>query len=425
MRTSVPPFPTPQSRARRRLSLGQRLARVTGARESLDWFSPLCILFLGIAGILFIHSAQIHHGGGLWIRQIFWLVVGMGVYVGTSMIPYRIVFDKAHWIYLGSILLLLILLFTPLGVERFNSRRWLDLHFFSFQPSETAKLGTLIMVASMLARNELGTVRQSFWLLVKVAAVVGVPILLIFLQPDLGSALVFPPMIFTLLYLSNLSKRFFLAAFLGFVALILIVGMDLRGMVNYMNEHNLTFAEAKGQYEDQAWLPLKDYQRERLLSFLAPDVVDPRGINSSWNLRQSLITVATGGLYGKGIGLGTQAKLGYLPSSIAHNDFIFSTLAEETGFIGGITVIGLYGLLLMNTLRIAGQAGDRFGLLLAAGVAVIFMVHVFVNIGMTIGLTPITGLPLPFLSYGGSFLLSCCLMLGLVQSVHRHRRDFS
>ena len=128
---------------------------------------------------------------------------------------------------------------------------------------------------------------------------------------------------------------------------------------------------------------------------------------------------------GKGWKRGTQAKLGYLPQSVAHNDFIFSVLAEEKGFVGSTVVVGLYALLLANGIRIAGMARDRFGMLLAVGVSVIFAVHIFINIGMTIGLMPITGLPLPFLSYGGSFVLSCCFLQGLLQSVYRYRRDFS
>ena len=154
-------------------------------------------------------------------------------------------------------------------------------------------------------------------------------------------------------------------------------------------------------------------------------MVDPRGIGVSWNLRQSLIAVGSGGPFGKGHTHGTQAKLGYLPQSVATNDFIFSVLAEELGFTGGIFVIGLYILLLGNGLRIAHLARDRFGMLLCVGASIILMVHIFINIGMTIGLMPITGLPLPFLSYGGSFILSCCILQGLIQSVYRFRKDFS
>jgi rod shape determining protein RodA len=147
-------------------------------------------------------------------------------------------------------------------------------------------------------------------------------------------------------------------------------------------------------------------------------------VGIGWNLNQSLISVGSGGFSGKGWTQGTQAKLGYLPRAVAHNDFIFSVLAEEKGFLGSISVLGLFGMVLWNGIRIAGLARDRFGTLLALGVTVLFAVHVFVNIAMTIGLVPITGIPLPFISYGGSFALSCCVLQGLVQSVYRFRKEF-
>src|SRR5690606_27966171 len=157
--------------------------------------------------------------------------------------------------------------------------------------------------------------------------------------------------------------------------------------------------------------------------FIDPDKIEPLG--AGWNQRQSLISVGSGGLLGKGWTEGTQAQLGYLPRSVAHNDFIFSVIAEEKGLLGSLTVLSLFGLMLLDGIRIAGLARDRFGTLLALGVTVLFAVHVFVNIAMTIGLMPITGIPLPFISYGGSFMLSCCLLQGLVQSVHRFRKDFT
>jgi rod shape determining protein RodA len=184
-------------------------------------------------------------------------------------------------------------------------------------------------------------------------------------------------------------------------------------------------ASTKGKYEPHSWIPLHDYQRNRILTFAKPELVDRYGTGVAYNREQSLISVGTGGLIGKGWTQGTQAQLGYLPRTVAHNDFIFSVVAEEKGFLGSLTVLGLFGLVLFNGIRIAGSARDRFGTLLALGVTVLFLVHVFVNIAMTIGLVPITGIPLPFISYGGSFVLSCCLLQGLVQSVWRFRKDFT
>jgi len=249
--------------------------------------------------------------------------------------------------------------------------------------------------------------------------------LLILLQPDLKSAIVLHPMVFSMLYVSKLSAKFFLAALGAFLLLMAAVAWDTVSYVDFMNSRRLNFSRDKGAFEQATWLrlPLHDYQRNRILSFIDPDKYDPTGIG--WNQRQSKISVGSGGLAGKGWTEGTQAQLGYLPRSVAHNDFIFAVIAEEKGFLGSLTVLGLFGIVLFNGIRTASHARDRFGVLLAIGVTALFAVHVFVNIAMTIGLVPITGIPLPFISYGGSFVLSCCLLQGLVQSVWRFRKDFT
>ena len=356
--------------------------------------------------------------------QIFWILIGIGLYTFISLLDYKIFLEHAHILYFACIILLL-LLWTPLGERRFNALRWLNFGAFQLQPSETAKVGTLIMLSSILSRSKMGSVKDSLSVLGKVFVAFSVPILLIFLQPDLGSSLVFPPMVFALLYVSKLSERFFATAFAGFLLLLGIVGWDIYSYNNFLEEHELNALQDTGAYEQTSWFPLKDYQRNRILSFVAPDVVDPQGIGVSWNLRQSLIAVGTGGAFGKGHNQGTQAKLGYLPQSVAPNDFIFSVLAEEKGFMGAAWVILLYAVMAINGIRIAGLARDRFGMFLAVGVSVVLVVHVFINVGMTIGIMPITGLPLPFLSYGGTFVLSCCVLQGFIQSVYRNRGRYS
>jgi rod shape determining protein RodA len=194
-----------------------------------------------------------------------------------------------------------------------------------------------------------------------------------------------------------------------------------------MDARGYSYVTDRGRFEREGnpLVPLHDYQRNRILAFAAPAKVDPKGLGVAYNLQQSLISVGSGGLTGKGWTDGWQAQLGYLPRSVAHNDFIFSVIAEEKGFLGSLTVLSLFGIVLFNGIRIAGSSRDRLGTLLAIGVTVLFAVHVFVNIAMTIGLVPITGIPLPFISYGGSFVLSCCLLQGLVQSVWRFRKDFA
>ncbi|MDG1667618.1 MAG: FtsW/RodA/SpoVE family cell cycle protein [Opitutae bacterium] len=392
----------------------------------VDWVSPCCILLLCAVSILFIYSAQYTHGGGDWKKQLFWVTLGLGTYSIVSLINYKIFLGYAHFIYAAGICgLLLATKLSPISVEMMGARRWVDIGITIVQPTEGAKIGTLIMAASILARSEIGTVRNSLLVLTKVALVFLIPMLLIFLQPDLGSSLVFPPMIFALLYISRLSEKFFVSAFALFTVAVSILGMDIYAYSQHLKEvrtaeisNTTTLSE-----EYQSLLPIHNYQRDRILTFVAPDVVDPEGTGASWNAKQAKISAATGGLVGKGLFKGTQAQLGYLPQAVAHNDFIFSVIAEETGFLGSAFVVGLFCLMVANSIRIAGLARDRFGMQLAIGVSMIFLVHFFINIGMTIGITPITGLPLPFLSYGGSFVLSCFILQGLVQSVYRYRKD--
>jgi rod shape determining protein RodA len=393
-------------------------------RERFDRITPVCLVLLATFGVFFIYSAQMASGREQWEQQIVWLIAGAILYTATAFLDYRLWLRWSHWVYLFSLMVLLLVLVPGIGETRgMGARRWLGIGAFSFQPSESAKLAVLIMTAATLTGAKIGTVRDSLQTLIKLALAAGIPMVLILAEPDLGTALVLAPMVFAMLYISNLSSRFFTAAVGVFTLLVGLVALDTWRYATFLADNNfLKPQEARGQYEARSWLPLHDYQRERVLAFIAPDKIDPTGIG--WNQHQSLISVGSGGLTGKGWTEGTQAKLGYLPRGIAHNDFIFSVIAEEKGFLGSITVIGLFGVVLWNGIRIAGLARDRFGALLALGVTVLIAVHVFVNIAMTIGLAPVTGIPLPFISYGGTFVLSCCLLQGLVQSVYRFRRDF-
>ncbi|MBI2516068.1 MAG: rod shape-determining protein RodA [Opitutae bacterium] len=392
-------------------------------RERLDWITPVCLVLLATFGVFFIYSAQLATGREQWAQQLVWLGTGAVVYTAVSLVDYRLWLKYSHWVYLASLVLLALVLVPFIGSARMGARRWIDFGPASFQPSESAKLAVLIMSASILTGAKIGSVRDSLQTLIKLALAAGIPMLLIVAQPDLGSALVIAPMVFAMLYVSNLSLRFFAGAVGVFALLVGVVALDTWRYAKFLEENNLSPTTDRGAFEEHSFLPLHDYQRNRILAFVAPDKIDPMGIG--WNQRQSLISVGSGGLTGKGWTEGTQAKLGYLPRGIAHNDFIFSVIAEEKGFLGSITVIGLFGVVLWNGIRIAGLARDRFGQLLALGVSVLTGVHVFVNIAMTIGLVPVTGIPLPFISYGGTFVLSCCLLQGLVQSVYRFRRDFS
>jgi rod shape determining protein RodA len=406
----------------------------TTTRERWDLITPAAIAGLGLIGVFFIYRAQyaVPQNSLLaefWFKQVVFLGLGACLYAGVSLVDYRRWLGIAQFFYVGC-LIPLVVVFLP-GVsggsaERWGASRWISLGpLGTFQPSESAKIGVLLITASVLVHSRVGSIRQSLGVLGKLALAVGIPLFLILKQPDLKSAIVLPPMVFAMLYVSKLSTRFFAGALAAFLLVVGLVSWDLNRYVNYMEANGLKISkENQGKYEPHSFLPyVHDYQRNRVLIFLNPEKYDKTGIG--WNQAQSLISVGSGGFMGKGWTQGSQAQLGYLPRAVAHNDFIFSVIAEEKGFLGSLTVLSLFGLVLFNGIRIAGLARDRLGTLLAIGVTVLFAVHVFVNIAMTIGLVPITGIPLPFISYGGSFVLSCCLLQGLVQSVYRFRKDFS
>ncbi|HAD21257.1 MAG: cell cycle protein [Opitutae bacterium] len=370
--------------------------------------------------VMFIQSAQAYDGGNEWKKQIVWSLLGFILYFTVAILDYRIFLKYAHIVYGISILSLLLVFGGP---KIYGASRWVDLGFFKIQPSEMAKFATLVMGASILSRSKIGDLRDSLNGILRLTLCFILPMFLIFLQPDLGSTMVLPPIAFTLLYVARIPAKFFVATAMLFMLLLGLLGLDIYRYYQHKSE-NLRNSEPVVAYEENALLPLKDYQRKRILTFIAPEVVDPHGIGPNWNRIQALIAVSTGGISGKGWGEGMQAKLGYLPPAVAHNDFIFAVLAEEWGLIGSIFALLAYAVVIFGCLKVASKSADMFGRLLASSVAILLMVHLFINVGMTLGITPITGLPLPFMSYGGSFIITCFLMMGVVQSIHRHRKEF-
>ena len=205
-----------------------------GDRLRFDILNPLCMFMLCAIGLLFVYSAQISYDGDHWKRQFFFIVVGVGMYSLISALNYKIFLQYAHFIYMAGIVgLVLTMPFSPISVDQMGARRWIDIGI-TIQPTEGAKIGTLIMAASILARSQIGTVGDSFLVLAKVVGVFLLPMLLIFLQPDLGSTLVFPPMIIALLYISRLSEKFFLSAFAAFVIALAVLGADIYGYSQYL-----------------------------------------------------------------------------------------------------------------------------------------------------------------------------------------------
>jgi rod shape determining protein RodA len=317
------------------------------------------------------------------------------------------------------IICLVAVLIPHIGSMRFGARRWIDLGFFQFQPSEFAKLAFILAGANFLSRPP-DELKQPviFW---KGIGLMLLPFGLILKEPDLGSALVLLPTGLVMMLVAGTPRRYLLKliGIVGLLAALFVV--------------DLKFLPARWQ------VPMQDYQRNRLLIYFGRDYTDfapphatpaelqrmkQRQADDGYNIRQALISVGSGGLVGKGWRQGTQNALGYLPRAVAHNDFIFSVIAEEEGFVGSVVVIALYAVVLFTGLRIAGQARDRLGKLVAVGVVTLIFSHVFINIGMNIRIMPVTGVPLPLLSYGGSSVLCSLFAVGLLQNIHIHRKGY-
>ncbi|MCX7713683.1 MAG: rod shape-determining protein RodA [Chthoniobacterales bacterium] len=357
-------------------------------RKILGLHWPLFFLtfILAIGGVYAIYSATWFRNEPYWKNQILWIAISLPCFLIVSLMDYRWVRWGAIPIYLTSVALLVAVRFV--GTERYGSERWIDLGPISIQPSQFALLAGILTVSLFLSRfrNWPPILR-----LLGTGILVATPCLLILLQPDLGTTIVWGPVILSIFFVAGIPKRYLLV-------LILLVLIAIPVMVNF---------------------GLKPYQRDRIIAFL-DNQIDPLGV--SWNINQSLIAIGSGGFLGKGPkATNTQNQLGFLPSTIVHNDFIFAAFAETHGFLGGVTLITLFAITILFALQIALTAEDDLGRLIATGIAAMLFTHVFMNIGMTISVTPITGLPLPLISYGGTFTLVVLICFGFLQSIWIHR----
>jgi rod shape determining protein RodA len=349
-----------------------------------------------------------------WFRQIVWYVLGAGAAAAVCCVDYHTLARWSMVAYWVAVLMLVMVLL--IGTVRFGARRWFDLGFFSLQPSEFAKLAFILAQAHFLSRpvEEL-RVLLTFW---KALGLMLLPFVLILKEPDLGSALVLVPTGLAILFVAGTPRRYLFRLFGGV------------GILGALFLVDVLFAPPNWQ------IKLEDYQRRRLLVYFGTDYA-PSGapkaererlrkqqFDDSHNVRQALISVGSGGLTGKGWRQGTQNALGYLPRPVAHNDFIFSVIAEEKGFVGSVIVLTLYGVVLFSGIRIAGQARDRLGKMMAVGVVTLLFSHVFINIGMNIRIMPVTGVPLPLLSYGGSSVLGSLIAMGILQNVYIYRKVY-
>jgi rod shape determining protein RodA len=355
--------------------------------RDFDWTLLGFVLTLSVLSVLEIYSATMHTKFvGFWKSQILWLLGGFVAMLILSRVDYHVLLDKAYWVY--GFFLFTLALVPVIGFKVLGARRWIRLGPVHFQPSEWVKLILIFAVARYFA-SKAG--RGLNWLDVgKGIALVAVPMLLVLKQPDLGTALTYSPVLLAGLFLGGIDWR---------KATILIVGALLAVGVVW----------SSGKV-------LKPYQKARLTSFMNPDD-DPRG--SGYQIRQSLIAVGDGGIFGRGTTKGTQTQGDFLP--IPYTDFIFAAFCEEHGFVGAVLVLLLYFLVLMRLIQNAQTAADLPGTLLVMGVVAVLIFQIAVNVGMVIGLMPVTGIPLPLMSYGGSSVLFTFLALGMVMNVRMNR----
>ncbi len=353
---------------------------------ALNWPLLILVVLLGCFGVYAIYSATWMRDQDFWNRQLVWLLIGFGLYLVVSMTDYHWIRTGAMPLYIAGLVGLLVTHFF--GEEVYGARSWLDFGFINFQPSQLAILAAVMVMALFLSDYESMPPPLRIALCGVIAAA---PCVLILIQPDLGSAIVWMPVVLAMLYAARIPARYL-------ITMILLGLATIPLMVNF---------------------GLKPYQRLRIVTFIDPEL-DPRG--AGWTINQSLTAIGSGGWEGKGFKApNTLNELGFLPSTIVHNDFIFAVIGEQHGFIGGFFLLLSFVFLIGFGLLIALKAEDDLGRFLAVGLTTLLFTHVFMNIGMTIGVTPITGLPLPMVSYGGSFLLTVLFSLGLLQSIWVHR----
>ncbi len=397
-------------------------------KPRLEWMLLAAVAGLMAFGIAFVLSTTQFNelfAGAVWYRQpffkmIIFYVLGIGLAAALCLRDYHQLARYAFVAYWSCITLLVVVLVPGIGAVRYGARRWFDLGFVQFQPSELAKIAFLLAMAQFLSRPR-DELRQPDTM-IKAIGLTVLPVGLILMEPDLGSSLMLLPAALAMLYVAG-APAVFLKKLVG-------------GMACFIAACLLYVF-----FVPQAWKPIElpDYQKRRLMVYFGVDYttqyakpnatpaelrrVKAMQRRDSYNVAQATISVGSGGLTGKGWAQGIQNAHGYLPRGVAHNDFIFSVIAEESGFVGSAMVVILYTVVFISGIRVAGQARDRLGRLLAVGVVVMLFSHVFVNIGMNIRLMPVTGVPLPLLSYGGTSIVCSLLALGLLQNIQLHQRS--
>lgn len=361
--------------------------------KRIDWSFVIVLLTLNFVGLVNLFSAT--HGPHsqevetLFTNQLLWLTVGWCVFFIATVIDYQLISRLAYIFYFIN--LAAILYVTKFGVVALGAQRWIDMGFFRYQPSETMKLCIIMILAKTLQHRAVDGHGMGFKELLMPLILMGVPFVLVVEQPDLGTALMLAAIGGTMIFFMKIRK-------------LILGGAIVAGLIA---------APIAWQYV------FRDYQKNRIINFLQP--TNDR-LGSGYNSIQSKIAVGSGKFFGKGFRKGTQSQLEFLPER--HTDFIYSVLSEEFGFLGSMMTLGLFCMLFFIIIRIASTARDKFGALLTVGVLAYIFWHMFVNMGMVIGLLPIVGVPLPLLSYGGSSMLTTMAGMGIISSVAFRRYIF-
>ncbi len=353
--------------------------------RDFDWTLLGFILLICSLGVLEIYSTTFNTKfEGAHIKQIYWIIAGLVLMFVLSVVNYHTLLDNVHWMYLVALASLVGVM--AFGRTYLGAKRWVSIAGIHFQPSEWIKLIVIIAIAKYFAEDRSNEVRLSD--IVKISALVGIPFLMVLRQPDMGTALTYTPVAIMGLFLGGIKARH--------IAIILLCLVP----TTYIGVTKV----------------LKPYQRDRLMVFMNPEA-DPQ--KKGYQVMQSKVAVGSGGLMGKGITKGSQTQGSFLP--IPQTDFIFAAFCEEHGFVGAIFLLLLYFIVLMRLIHNAQTAPDRAGTFIVMGLVSILAFHVLVNVGMVVGFMPVTGIPLPFMSYGGSSVLFMFLALGIVMNVRMRR----
>lgn len=362
--------------------------------KNFDWVTLLLIAWLSVIGIMTIYSATrpalgMGDHSDFYVRQIIWLAVSIAALFAVMFFDYQWLHRISYPLYGLGLLLLVIVLFA--GRSSLGARRWLSLGLFSFQPSEFFRIFFILAFSTYLTDS---IQQQQDRISAKSIVIFALlPLALLIKQPDLGTAILLMSLFVTLTVVRGISRKI-----IGIVLVIVLISAPFVGNI--------------------FWDGLKDYQRNRLVAFMDPEV-DPAGIG--YHISQSKISIGSGLVTGKGYLKGTQGPLRFLPEK--HTDFIFAVFAEEWGFLGCFALLCIYGLLFLRGLDTAYKAKDEFGRLAATGITAMFFVYFCVNIGMTLGIMPVVGVPLPFVSYGGTALLSNYIAAGILMNIRTRRLE--